>query len=101
MKILKEKLIEDESSSGMGNLFDDDKTSHQHIDLLKSKYSTMKQEACKKEEKQKSEKLAVKGEELMLTSKFNVLKKQLTEIQQQKLDFNESMSIIKKQKLKT
>lgn len=40
----------------------------------------MKQEACKKEEKQKSEKLAVKGEELMLTSKFNVLKKQLTEI---------------------
>jgi hypothetical protein len=39
LKILKEKVIEDESHSGIGAMFDDDKTSHQHIDLLKVKYS--------------------------------------------------------------
>jgi hypothetical protein len=28
LKILKEKVIEDESKSGIGAMFDDDKTSH-------------------------------------------------------------------------
>ena len=31
MKILKEKVMEDEKNSGIGSLYDDDKTSHQHI----------------------------------------------------------------------
>lgn len=31
LKILKEKVIEDEKNSGIGSLYDDDKTSHQHI----------------------------------------------------------------------
>ena len=31
LKILKEKVIEDEKKSGIGSLYDDDKTSHQHI----------------------------------------------------------------------
>jgi hypothetical protein len=31
LKILKEKVIEDENKSGIGAMFDDDKTSHQHI----------------------------------------------------------------------
>jgi len=38
LKILKEKVIDDESKSGIGAMFDDDKTSHQHIQLLKVKY---------------------------------------------------------------
>jgi len=38
LKILKEKVVDDEKNSGIGSLFDDEKTSHQHIDLLKSKY---------------------------------------------------------------
>lgn len=38
LKILKEKVIEDEKNSGIGGLFDDEKTSHEHISLLKSKY---------------------------------------------------------------
>lgn len=38
MKILKEKVFEDEKKSGIGSLFDDEKTSHQHIVLLKQKY---------------------------------------------------------------
>lgn len=31
LRILKEKVIEDEKKSGIGSLYDDDKTSHQHI----------------------------------------------------------------------
>ena len=31
LKILKEKVIEDEKKSGIGSLYDDEKTSHQHI----------------------------------------------------------------------
>jgi hypothetical protein len=38
LKILKEKVVEDEKKSGIGSLFDDEKTSHQHINLLKTKY---------------------------------------------------------------
>ena len=38
MKILRDKVIEDERKSGIGSLYDDDKTSHQHINLLKTKY---------------------------------------------------------------
>ena len=41
LKILKEKVIEDESKSGIGAMFDDDKSSHQHIQLLKVKYRQM------------------------------------------------------------
>ena len=39
LKILREKVLEDEQKSGIGNLYDDDKTSHQHITLLKTKYA--------------------------------------------------------------
>ena len=35
LKILKEKVVDDEKNSGIGSLFDDEKTSHQHISLLK------------------------------------------------------------------
>ena len=31
LKILREKVTEDEKKSGIGSLYDDDKTSHQHI----------------------------------------------------------------------
>lgn len=44
LKILKEKVIEDEKNSGIGSLFDDDKTSHQHIQLLKTKYAKMRRD---------------------------------------------------------
>ena len=44
LKILREKVIEDEQKSGIGSLYDDDKTSHQHISLLKTKYAQMKRD---------------------------------------------------------
>lgn len=49
LKILKEKVIEDEKKSGIGSLFDDEKTSHQHILLLKTKYMQMRKDFEKKE----------------------------------------------------
>jgi len=42
LKILKEKVTDDEQKSGIGSLFDDEKTSHQHIVLLKEKYMAMR-----------------------------------------------------------
>lgn len=42
LKILKEKVVDDEKKSGIGSLFDDEKTSHQHINLLKTKYMQMR-----------------------------------------------------------
>lgn len=44
LKILKEKVVDDEKNSGIGSLFDDEKTSHQHIDLLKIKYIKMRRD---------------------------------------------------------
>ena len=35
LKILKEKVVDDEKKSGIGSLFDDEKSSQQHIYLLK------------------------------------------------------------------
>jgi len=48
LKILKEKVIEDEKNSGIGGLFDDEKTSHQHITLLKTKYQEMRRDYDRK-----------------------------------------------------
>lgn len=48
LKILKEKVVEDEKKSGIGSLFDDEKTSHQHINLLKTKYMQMRRDFDKK-----------------------------------------------------
>lgn len=44
LKILREKVTEDEKKSGIGSLYDDDKTSHQHIQLLKTKYAQMRRD---------------------------------------------------------
>ena len=42
LRILKEKVVEDEKNSGIGSLFDDEQTSHQHIKHLKDKYGEMR-----------------------------------------------------------
>jgi len=50
-KILKEKVKEEESKQGIGSLYDDDKTSHQHINLLKTKYAKMLREQQREQAK--------------------------------------------------
>ena len=61
LKILREKVIEDEQKSGIGNLYDDDKTSHQHITLLKTKYAQMKRDFDRNLQDLAKQALKVKG----------------------------------------
>ena len=61
-KILKEKVFADEENTGIGSLYDDDKTSHQHINLLKTKYSKMRRDFDRKTELLNKEMLKVMGE---------------------------------------
>ena len=42
MKILRDKVLEDEQKSGIGSLFDDEKSSETHVYLLKEKYFKMR-----------------------------------------------------------
>ena len=76
LKILKEKVVDDEKKSGIGSLFDDEKTSHQHIQLLKTKYMEMRRDFdLKKQELQKS-KLDVIGQQLIYDSQINAISDQ-------------------------
>jgi hypothetical protein len=62
LKILKEKVVDDEKKSGIGSLFDDEKTSHQHISLLKTKYMQMRKDFEKKQQDLSKMKLEVIGQ---------------------------------------
>lgn len=73
MKILKEKVVEDEKKSGIGSLFDDDKTSFQHIALLKQKYQKMRRDYDKKTEELNKMKLSVIGDQFILDSQINIM----------------------------
>lgn len=80
LKILKEKVTENDKSSGIGNLFDDEKTSHQHIDLLKTKYAAMRKEYDRKYQELEKRRLAVKGEEFVLSSTLQNLTEKNTNL---------------------
>lgn len=73
LKILKEKVVEDEKKSGIGSLFDDEKSSFQHISLLKTKYIKMKRDFDKKIEELNKYKLAVVGDQFVLDSQISIM----------------------------
>ena len=73
MKILKEKVVDDEKKSGIGSLFDDEKSSFQHIALLKQKYQKMRRDFDKKIEELNKYKLNVVGEQFVLDSQIAVM----------------------------
>lgn len=70
LKILKEKVIDDESKSGIGGMFDDEKTSHQHIQLLKVKYQKMRKDFENKKSELEKKKLDVIGTQLIFDSQI-------------------------------
>lgn len=74
MRILKEKVMEDEKKSGIGSLYDDDKTSHQHINLLKTKYAAMLREHHKLEGALSKKKLSVVGDGYVLKAQVDILR---------------------------
>lgn len=73
LKLLKEKVIEDEKSSGIGSLFNDEKTSFQHIDLLKQKYNQMRADYLKKVNETDKERLRILGDQFVLDAQINIM----------------------------
>lgn len=73
LKILKEKVVDDEKKSGIGSLFDDEKSSFQHISLLKEKYQKMRRDYDKTIEELNKHKLNVVGDQFVLDSQINVM----------------------------
>lgn len=90
LKILKEKVVEDEKKSGIGSLFDDEKSSYQHIMLLKQKYTKMRRDFDKKTEELNKFKLKVAEQQFVLDSQINVMQEQNQKIEdsQKEYDFN-------------
>lgn len=90
LKILKEKVVEDEKKSGIGSLFDDEKSSYQHISLLKQKYAKMRRDYDKKIEELNKYKLNVVGEQFVLDSQINIMQEQNQKIEdtQREYEFN-------------
>ena len=90
LKILREKVLEDEQKSGIGNLYDDDKTSHQHITLLKTKYAQMRRDFDRKIQDLSKQSLKIKGQEFVLDSQIEIIKDQTQFLKNQENEFNES-----------
>ena len=88
LKILKEKVVEDEKKSGIGSLFDDEKSSFQHISLLKQKYTKMRRDYDHKLEELNKFKLNIIGEQFILDSQINVMLSQNQKIEDQQKDYN-------------
>lgn len=91
MKILRDKVIEDERKSGIGSLYDDDKTSHQHINLLKTKYQQMRRKFERIIQEKAKTKLKVKGQEFVLESQIQIMKEQNQNLRNKKNEYASQM----------
>lgn len=91
LRILKEKVIEDEKKSGIGSLYDDDKTSHQHIQLLKTKYAKMKRDSDRMMEKLGKENLKVIGEQFVLQAQIKIMREQNQDLSTQHRDYDQQI----------
>ena len=76
LKILKEKVVEDEKKSGIGSLFDDEKTSFEHISLLKTKYQKMQKDFLELSEDLNNTIRSVNEEQLILNSRIDIMQAQ-------------------------
>ena len=90
LKILREKVIEDEQKSGIGNLYDDDKTSHQHITLLKTKYAQMKRDFDRNLQDLAKQALKVKGQEFVLDAQIMIVKEQTKQLKLREGEFTDN-----------
>ena len=83
LKILREKINEDQQKTGIGALFDDDKTSHQHIDLLKKKYAQMHKDFERELADLSKQGLKVKGQEFVLDAQLKIIQDQTSGLKQE------------------
>jgi len=91
LKILREKVIEDEQKSGIGSLYDDDKTSHQHISLLKTKYAQMKRDFDRNLQDLNKQSLKIKGQEFVLDAQIKIIKEQTQKLKATEAEFTGQM----------
>lgn len=75
-KILREKVSEDEKKASIGSLYDDDKTSHQHITLLKTKYAKMLRDYHIVMTRLQKKDVEIKGEGFVLKTQQETAKRQ-------------------------
>lgn len=80
LKLLKEKVIDDgknfngqSMNSGIGSLFNDEKSSLQHIDILKEKYDLMGSEYLKKVNEKDKDRLSINEVTTSLDAQINIL----------------------------
>lgn len=93
LKILKEKVNDDEKKSGIGSLFDDEKTSHQHILLLKEKYMQMRKDFDRKQYEQDQLKLKITGEQFMFNSQIETIQKHYKELDDNQTDYRDQFEL--------
>jgi hypothetical protein len=89
LKILKEKVVEDEKKSGIGSLFDDEKTSFEHISLLKIKYQKMQKDFLELTEELNDTIRRVNEEQLILNSRIDIMMTQNKNILEEKAEFDQ------------
>ena len=92
LQILRDKVIEDEKNSGIGSLYDDDKTSHQHIQKLKEKYAQMRKDFEKTMTALGKQLRKAKGQEFVLDAQIKVMKEQRQKLKDQEMDFHQENS---------
>ena len=83
MKILKEKVVDDEKKSGIGSLFDDEKSSWQHISQMKQKYQKMRRDYDRQSDELNKRKLGVVGDQFELDAQINIMLVQNQKIEEQ------------------
>ncbi len=89
-KILREKVMEDEKKSNIGSLYDDDKTSHQHINLLKNKYAKMLKDFHRTQTQLQKKQLEVQGESFVHQAHINISKQQNADLKNNLTDYQKS-----------
>mmetsp|Transcript_103945 Transcript_103945/g.143786 ORF Transcript_103945/g.143786 Transcript_103945/m.143786 type:complete len:226 (+) Transcript_103945:322-999(+) len=90
-KILKEKVVEDEKNSGIGSLYDDEKTSHQHINQLRIKYREMKRKFDRQMDQLNEENLEIIGKQFELDAQLEIINKQNAQLNDKIKEYSATM----------
>lgn len=88
MKILKEKVMEDEKNSGIGSLYDDERNSYAHIQELRRKYAEMKNNFERQTAHLNNKKLEISGQGFELKSKVKAMRENNAEVGRQVKEFD-------------
>ena len=91
LKILKEKVVDDEQNSGIGSLFDDERSSHQHIDLLKTKYVKMRRDFELSKDKMNDKMIEVKGTQDVYDSQIKAITNQMDNLLNKKEEYENNI----------